>query len=484
MTIGPEDLNGDGQLVSQAADLGRSRPPQWAWSRRLVIGRLNLLLGNEGVGKGALIAWTIARLTRGDLPGDLRGTPVNVGIVGDEDDLDSVWTPRLHAAGAVLERVREIARPDGGLVVIGQDREPLAQQVRENSLAVLYFDQLLDNLGAGLDDWRQKAVRDAIAPLRALARELEITALGTLHPNKRGRTFRELVAGTPAFNAASRSSLLLAEHPHDPDKRVLLRGKGNLSERPAPLEFEIASYVFEANGHLFDVPRVTGMQTSDVEIDELLDGGGKDKRDLGISKAAIARELVESMLADGQWHDSAEVYAAAAEHEIDERNVRNAKTALRVEHRRVGEFPTFTTEWRRSGRARAGARSGAAGACRSIRSVRARTVETPVFSMLRTLRTTRTTRTLRTRPRARRPEREPSPTSRTRSCWPPSPARRSRRRRDRAAPVRSRRGRVAAPRSAEARRPGSAARWRRTGCSGRSSARRIFPRTRSCGPRR
>jgi hypothetical protein len=365
-----------GSLVSQAADLGRSRPPQWAWSRRLVIGKLNLLLGNEGVGKGALPAWVIARLTRGELPGDLRETPVNVGIVGDEDDLDSVWTPRLHAAGADLGRVFEIARPDFGLVIVGNDREALAQKVREDILSVLYFDQLLDNLGPGIDDWRQKAVRDAIAPLRALARDLDITALGTLHPNKRGRTFRELVAGSPAFNAASRSSLLLAEHPHDPDKRVLLRGKGNLSQRPDPLEFEIPSYIFQANGYVFDVPRVTGMQPSDVEIEDLLDGGGKDHRDLGVSKAALARENVEDILSDGLWHASSEVYAAAAEHDVDERYVRAAKVALRAEHRHVG-FPAVT-EWRLSGRARGG-RFRTIRTVRTIRTAEVRTAETLVF---------------------------------------------------------------------------------------------------------
>jgi hypothetical protein len=40
------------ELRLQTADLGRSRPPRWAWRRRVVIGQLNLLLGNEGIGKG------------------------------------------------------------------------------------------------------------------------------------------------------------------------------------------------------------------------------------------------------------------------------------------------------------------------------------------------------------------------------------------------------------------------------------------------
>ena len=38
-------------------------------ARSFLLGYLNLLVGDEGVGKGTLLAWLIARLTRGELPG-------------------------------------------------------------------------------------------------------------------------------------------------------------------------------------------------------------------------------------------------------------------------------------------------------------------------------------------------------------------------------------------------------------------------------
>ena len=177
-------------LAVRAADLSKSAPPRWAWQDRLVIGYLNLLIGNEGVGKGTLMAWTIARLTRGELPGDLAGKPIGVGVLGDEDSFADVWTPRLHAAGADLDRVFQIERPDGGFVNVAEDRDKLTIAIAQYRLGMLFFDQLLDNLGAGTDDWRQKAVREALQPIRALARELEIVTLGALHPNKRADSFR------------------------------------------------------------------------------------------------------------------------------------------------------------------------------------------------------------------------------------------------------------------------------------------------------
>jgi AAA domain len=231
-----------GGLIVRHAELTRAQPPRWAWQGRLVLGYLNLLVGNEGVGKGATFSWLTGRLTHGELPGDYRGKPVGVGIIGDEDSFDQVWTPRLHAAGADLALVKLIERPDSGFVNLKEDRDELAEKVKEHGLGFLYLDALLDNLGVGVDDWRNKQVRDALQPARALARELDIAVLGCLHPNKRADSFRQLVSGASAFNAVSRSSLLLAEHPEDADRRVIVRGKGNLSATPTAIEFTLAAF--------------------------------------------------------------------------------------------------------------------------------------------------------------------------------------------------------------------------------------------------
>jgi hypothetical protein len=37
----------DGGLVVRHADLSLARPPRWAWIYRILIGYLNLLIGNE-----------------------------------------------------------------------------------------------------------------------------------------------------------------------------------------------------------------------------------------------------------------------------------------------------------------------------------------------------------------------------------------------------------------------------------------------------
>ena len=326
------------------ADLSQSRPPRWVWRDRLPIGYLSLILGNEGVGKSSLAAWLIARLTHGDLPGDLRHRPINVALVGDEDSFQHVWTPRLHAAGADLSRVKALDRPEGGYVELEADQERLALAIDLEHIGFAFFDALIDNLGAGVNDWHGREVRQALQPVRWIAREQEIGATGSLHPNKRGSTFRDLVAGSSAFNAVSRSSLLLAQHPADETRRVLVRGKGNLSATPPAVEFAIEGHRFTANGHDFNVPRAVGFDACDMTVDELIDTTGAKTAEH--SKVGEAVEIIEALLPkDGEWHLAAPIYEACATEDIEKRTVQRAKTRLELDQRRASTFQA-PSEWR------------------------------------------------------------------------------------------------------------------------------------------
>lgn len=332
-------------LLVRTADLSRAKPPRWAWENRIPIAYLSLLLGREGTGKGVLLAWAISRWTRGELPGDLDGEPIAVGIIGDEDGFDDVWAPRLHAAGADLGLVKQIERPDGGYIELGADREKLAVVIEAEGIKVVYVDELLDNLGTRTDDWKSKSVRQALRPLQVLARESDIAVLSTLHPNKRGSSFRELVGGTVAFNAVTRSGLLLAEHPDEPGSRVLIRAKGNLSVQPKAIEFTIESHGFIANGDIFDVPKATSFGESDLTIDDLLaasPGGGSAER----TQIAEAVELIEAMLpGDGEWHAAKPIYEAAKAEGLETHTVGRARKKLGLEYRREHTFQAGA-EWR------------------------------------------------------------------------------------------------------------------------------------------
>jgi len=317
-------------------DTSRSKPPRWAWDKWLLIGYLNLLIGNEGVGKGTLMCDLIAKLTKGTLQGSLYGEPANVAIIGDEDSFADVWVPRLVAAGVDrdTDRIVRLEKPDGGFIELKADQYRIARFVREHNIKFLFLDQLLDNLGAGTDDWKQKAVREALAPARWLAGELEIAVVGSLHPNKRGDNFRQIVAGTSAFNALSRSSLLLAQHPLQPGRVVLMRGKGNLSKAPEPLDFAIESEVFEMNGHTWNVPRVADVRAADVSIDDVLVPASKPTG--RSSRRARVEKAIEEALKDGDWHPSKGITEPLEADGVSENMIASARRDLGVEWERRG----------------------------------------------------------------------------------------------------------------------------------------------------
>ena len=142
----------------------------------------------------------------------------------------------------------------------------------------------------------------------------------------------------------SRSSLLLAEHPDDETRRVLSRGKGNLSANPPAVEFSIEAHVFTANGHEFSVLRAAAFSTSDINVEELIEASnGKAEQHSKVSEAA---QIIEALIPkDQEWHLAAVVYEAAAADDIDKRTVQRAKSRLKLEQRRASTFQA-PSEWR------------------------------------------------------------------------------------------------------------------------------------------
>lgn len=257
-------------LRARPVDVSRIRPVRWAWDGRIPSGYLSLLLGAEGVGKGTATAWMLSRLTRGELPGDLHGQPTPVLLIGDEDAFDSVVVPRLSAAGADLDLVHTLHEADDE-IDLRRDAERLRNLITRGGFRVLYIDALLDTLGVDTDDWRSKSIRDALRPLRRMARDLDVAVLASLHPNKGQRgSFRDLLSGSHAFNASSRSSLFLTVHPDDDSRRVLVRGKGNLSAAPPSFEFAIEGRELQLNGHTFSVPLVAEPTEGELRVEDLL----------------------------------------------------------------------------------------------------------------------------------------------------------------------------------------------------------------------
>lgn len=318
------------------------KPIEWAWHNRIVKDSLNLILGKEGIGKGTLMAYLLSRWTLGKVEGSMLAHPCNVAIVGNEDSYERVWTPRVMAAQGNTDRIFDIKWKDFRQIDIHRDISSLGRMVHRYDIKVLYFDAFLDNLSGEVSAADPKQVGDALAPLRVLSDELGVTSIATLHPNKRGSTFRELQQMSAKFTGVSRSSLLLAEHPDDPEYRVVALGKGNYvsNSEVESRQFRILSENIRVKRELIRTSRVGGLEYSPLGIMELIEAAGSGRRGAGAGGRDTKLDEIEKILktvlssgkGKGEWHPAREAYDACEEHGYDvRRTIRKARERLKVE---------------------------------------------------------------------------------------------------------------------------------------------------------
>jgi hypothetical protein len=308
-------------ITIRKSSISDSQPFEFAWENRILIDYINLLVGEEGIGKGTLVAWILAQLTVGKLPGNLLGDPCNVAIIGDEDSYDNVWIPRIKAAGGDTKRVAQLeSGPSGAGSDLKKDAHALGKLAASEQIPVFYFDQLLDNLGYS-DSWKDQQVRNAFAPLRSVAQKAHLAIIVTLHPNKRRGSFRDMLSGTPAFNAVSRSSMLVAKHPHYPDRRVAVRPKGNYTVEPPAFEFTIEEHGIpkgrRSNRTYIKTSRIADWYDNDgLYATDVLDRQTSRTRE--DSKASVAKAVLTQMFKGGEPRPASEVLMEAEKlHGID-----------------------------------------------------------------------------------------------------------------------------------------------------------------------
>ena len=321
----------------------RIRSPRWAFEDRILIGALNGLVGAGGAGKGTFVSWMIAGWTRGELPGDFD-SPANVLIVGDEDDLDEVWTPRVMAVHGDVARVFGLEYTEGRTLDLVRDIGVLEQFVVEHEIAVIYLDQVLDHIAGDLNANLPRDVRQALAPIRSLARRLDKTVLYTAHPTKAGGalSLRDRTGGSHQFMDLPRSGLFLGYHPDEHGRRALARGKGNVGATPAALVFDIEpTFVTNSKtGESVDVGAVANLVSEEGLTAELIHVD--PPREQGPTKAQRAEDLLRGLGSDGEWRARKTAEQFCEREGISSRTFTEAFRKLDKETRQAG----MEIEWR------------------------------------------------------------------------------------------------------------------------------------------
>jgi hypothetical protein len=256
--------------------LTQTRRIDWLYADRIPLRTGTILAGQGGIAKSTIISDIIAKATRGELPGTFLGTPVTVGIISPEDDVESVLVPRLMAAGAVLENVVNVsvtASADGRtwttLPNIADDLPALGELILEHGIRLLVVDPLVSIMSG--NSISQSDVRRNFDPLSALAKERDFAVLAVAHFGKSGEKAGDRLSGSHAFRDIARV-LIVAAVDEETGLRVLTVEKSNYSPLQPSDAYSIESKsVLLDDGHTQSIGHAVLMGASAVTVQDLMD---------------------------------------------------------------------------------------------------------------------------------------------------------------------------------------------------------------------
>jgi hypothetical protein len=195
------------------------RPVQWLWKGYLARGEITMLDGEKGAGKSFATIDLAARFTTmRPMPGQKRGIgkPINVIIFTTESSAESETMPRLHAAGADLDRVycnvvedsdsHEWSLPDGA--------DYFGDAIKTSKAGLAIFDPINDFLAETINTNNDASIRRALRPIGKVLRDCGCAGMFIRHMNKNtGADAKFRGTGTTAYQNRARIHLIAAAIP-------------------------------------------------------------------------------------------------------------------------------------------------------------------------------------------------------------------------------------------------------------------------------
>lgn len=299
------------------ANTVRAERVEFGWEGRIPLGMVSLLAGQPGYGKSTLFAWLAASLSKGELAGQLLGTPVTVLMASAEDPEASVGKPRLMAAGAELKRVGFLAVEHDeatGTLTLPDDIERLDHTMEKTGARALFIDPIAAYLSVGTNDYRDADVRRVLGRLAKVAKKHHAAIVVLKHLNK-GESTDPLtrISGSGGYGAAPRSVLFVGPDPSDPDgprgsQRIIAHSKCNVGPEQPSLMCQIETVGVESDDDVLTTSRLVVVGESDLEAHQLLDArptedertARDDAADWLVDALRMGARATQDLLTDGK----------------------------------------------------------------------------------------------------------------------------------------------------------------------------------------
>jgi AAA domain len=220
--------------LHRASDMTESKPVLWRLAPGyLAAGKVNLLVGAEGIGKSLWAIRAIASVTTGTPwgPFTIEGDPADTVLIATEDGWEDTIRPRLEVAGADLSRLHLVcAAEDGtGIPTFPEDMPVLQRNDIAPSLVIV--DAWIDTVAGGLQVKDTQKAREAVSPWKKYAADSGAAILLVTHTNRQeSQDIRNTYGLSVGLRQVARSSMYALE---DPDTKALLVGpdKSNLGAK-------------------------------------------------------------------------------------------------------------------------------------------------------------------------------------------------------------------------------------------------------------
>lgn len=317
-------------MISRTAAEIELKRTDWLWPERVPMNAITVLAGDPGLGKSLLTINLVAKLTRGEF----GGRPGDAIMLTAEDPLAQTVRPRLEAAGADPARVHFGAICRDGFetpILLPDDVQPLRKLVLEREAGLVVIDPLMAHLGGMINSWKDQMIRQALAPLHAMAEETGAAVLVVAHLNKgQGTDPLQRLGGSIGIPAAARSVLLLGRDPNDPEgnRRVLAHAKSNLGPLSPSLAFALEGVRVTDTG---EAGLIREVGTSTHRAEDLL---SIERRERG-ARLAEATAFLDGELREGRPRLVKELIERAKHSGITEQTLKRARQELGVESNKL-----------------------------------------------------------------------------------------------------------------------------------------------------